>query len=152
MYVLIILVLLLIAPLTSIYLEGAYFHSSAPLLFLVGKWFTFWAAGVRLSLAGLRQTVQPGFTAREIFEFDSKDVFPLVREIGFGNIAMGSLALATIFRPDWLLPGAFVGGLYYGLAGLMHLFAAKRNLNEAIAMVSDIAIALILLVFFGLSV
>jgi hypothetical protein len=31
---------------------------------LVGKWFVFWAAvGVRLGLAGLRQILQPSFTA-----------------------------------------------------------------------------------------
>ena len=59
------------------------------LLGIIGKWFTFWACGVRLSLAGLRQTLQPAFTATEIFQLSDPATHPLVREIGFGNLAMG---------------------------------------------------------------
>lgn len=149
MYFLIIVLLLVIAPLGSIYYEASYLHSSAPLLLLVGTWFTFWAAGVRLFIAGMRQIIQPRFTASEIFKIDGEDVFPLVREIGFGNLSIGTLALATLFRPGWLLPSALVGGLYYGFAGVMHVFATTRNPKENLAMVSDLAIAVVLLGFFG---
>ena len=30
---------------------------------LVGKWFVFWAVGARLFIAGIRQVIQPAFTA-----------------------------------------------------------------------------------------
>jgi hypothetical protein len=135
----------------SIAYEVTYLHSSAPLLFLIGKWFTFWAVGARLFMAGLRQAVQPRFTAHEIFKLEDDSAFPIVREIGFGNLAMGSLGLATLFRPAWLLAGALVGGLYYGLAGLLHLFGKKRNLNENVALISDLAVALVMLGFFAAS-
>jgi hypothetical protein len=151
MYFLIIVLLLAIAPLGSIYYEASYLHSSAPLLLLVGTWFTFWAAGVRLFIAGMRQVIQPRFTAREIFEIDDDEALPLVREIGFGNLSMGILSLATWFKPAWLLPAALVGGLYYGLAGLMHVSATTRNAKETVAMLTDLAMAVVLLGFFGLS-
>ena len=32
---------------------------------LVGKWFVFWTVGIQLFLAGLRQIVQPRYTAEQ---------------------------------------------------------------------------------------
>jgi hypothetical protein len=40
---------------------------------LIGKWFLFWAAGVRLMLAAFRQLFQPEFTARQIFKIEDAD-------------------------------------------------------------------------------
>jgi hypothetical protein len=91
---------------------------------------------VRLLLAGIRQVVQPRFTAAEIFDLDSVKAFPIVREIGFGNLAIGTLAVCTIFRHQWIIPAAIVGGLHYGLAGLGHGFRDERNVKETVAMLS----------------
>ena len=55
MYYAIVLGLMLVAPLASIVSEGG-LQASQPWPALVGKWFVFWAVGVRLSLAGVRQT------------------------------------------------------------------------------------------------
>jgi hypothetical protein len=148
-YVLIVILLLLAGPFGSIFYETGYLHSTAPLLFLIGKWFTFWAVGVRLFIAGIRQTIRPEFTAHEIFKLEGNAAFPLVREIGFGNLSMGILGVATLIKSEWLLAGALVGGLYYGLAGLMHIFARERNLNENVAMISDMAVTIVLLGYFG---
>jgi len=98
-----------------------------------------------LLLAGIRQVSQPRFTAAEIFDLDDTKAFPMVREIGFGNLAMGTLAACTIIRPEWLVPAAIVGGLYYGLAGLGHLLRGDRNGKESVAMVSDGVAFLVLL-------
>ncbi|MGA9795896.1 MAG: DUF6790 family protein [Rhizomicrobium sp.] len=149
MYIGIVVLLLVIAPIGSISYEMVYIHSTAPLLFLIGKWFTFWAVGVRLFIAGIRQTIQPRFTAHEIFKLEGDEAFPIVREVGFGNLAMGTLGLATLMKPEWLVAGALVGGLYYGLAGLVHVFGRERNLNENVAMISDVAVAVVLLGYCG---
>lgn len=145
MYFLIVLLLLAILPVGSVLYEHAILHSAAPLPLLVGKWFTFWAAGARLFLAGLRQTFQPRFTAREIFKIESEEAFPLVREIGFANLSMGTLSLLSLLYPALLVPGALVGGLYYLLAGIGHTRAGHRNASENFAMLTDFVIAVVLL-------
>jgi hypothetical protein len=137
MYSVIVVLLLLVVPAMSVILETALSPHSLSVTGLVGKWYVFWACGIRLLLAGLRQVSQPRFTAAEIFDLDNVKAFPIVREIGFGNLAIGTLGVYTIFRPAWLIPAAIVGGLYYGLAGLGHLLRDERNVKETVAMISD---------------
>ncbi|MGB7494039.1 MAG: hypothetical protein WBW05_06510 [Candidatus Acidiferrum sp.] len=67
-----------ILPISSIAAEYFYFHSSLHVMVLVGNWFVFWAAGIRLSSAGLRQFLQPQFTAEQIFGIRSSDALPFV--------------------------------------------------------------------------
>jgi hypothetical protein len=40
---------------------------------------------------------------------------------------MGALGICSVFRPEWVIPAAIVGGLYYGLAGLGHLPQKNKN-------------------------
>jgi hypothetical protein len=145
-YVLTVLLLLLVVPAGCV-IADALIRGAPDLFWLIGKWFTFWGCGVRLSVAGLRQTFGPAFTAREIFKVDDPAAHPIVREVGFGNLAMGTLALASLAVPGWLVPAAIVGGLYYGLAGLGHALNKKRNANEHVALVSDLLIFLLLAAF-----
>ena len=70
-----------------------------------------------------------------------------MREIGFGNLAMGLLGLASFLKPEWLVPAAIVGGLYYGLAGLGHVVKGERNAKENIAMLTDFLAFIVLAVF-----
>jgi hypothetical protein len=129
---------LVVLPAVSVILGAVVAPHGLGIMGLVGKWYVFWACGIRLLLAGIRQVLQPRFKAAEIFNLDSVKGFPMVREIGFGNLAMGTLAVCTMFRPAWLVPAAVVGGLYYGLAGLGHVFrGGQRNVNEMVAMLSD---------------
>jgi Family of unknown function (DUF6790) len=146
MYVLSVLLLLFIVPAGCVLAE-ALIRGAPDLLWLIGKWFTFWACGVRLIVAGLRQTFDPAFTAREIFRIDDPAAHPMVREIGFGNLAMGTLALASLAVMAWMTPGAIVGGLYYGLAGLGHALNKERNTKAQVALISDLWIFLLLAVF-----
>ncbi|HWD49132.1 MAG TPA: hypothetical protein VG309_04360 [Rhizomicrobium sp.] len=152
MYFLIVILLLGIVPAGSVFYEHSYLHSTASLLFLIGKWFAFWGVGVRLFIAGLRQTIQPGFTAQEIFKVEGEAVYPIVREIGFANLSMSTLALLSLAYPAFLPPGALVGGLYYGFAGLLHVAGHERNAKENVAMISDLFIAVVLLGFIGLTI
>jgi hypothetical protein len=151
MYVLIVVLLLGVLPAGSVFAEIHYWHSSLAVMALVGKWFAFWAVGVRLFLAGLRQTLQPRFTAREIFNLPGDEALPIVRELGLANLSMGTLGLVSLALAGMTLPAAIVGGLYYGLAGALHVGRGEKSFNERFAMVTDLAIFAVLAVFVAAS-
>jgi hypothetical protein len=137
MYFVSVILFLLICPLASVVIDAVRLHESFASLALIGRWWTFWAVGVRLLMAGIRQVVQPRFTAEEIFGIRDASALPIVREIGFANLSMGALGIFSVVRPGWVVPAAMVGGLYYGLAGLGHLPQKNKNAKEYTAMVSD---------------
>jgi hypothetical protein len=137
MYFVIVILLLFLCPLASVAVEAFRFQETLTNWILIGRWWAFWAVGVRLFLAGMRQVVQPQFTAEEIFEIHDPSALPVIREIGFANLSIGTLGICSIFRSDWVVPAAIVGGLYYGLAGLVHLPHQNKNAKEYVAMVSD---------------
>ena len=146
MYFAFVVLLMFVFPAASIAIEALWFHDGSDLMFLIGKWFVFWTVGVRLLLAGIRQVTQPRFTAERIFDVKDPAANAMVREIGFGNLAMGTVGLASLAQPAWLAPAAIVGGLYYGLAGAGHVFQSDRNFNEQTALVSDLMIFVVLAV------
>ena len=152
MYLATVLLLMGILPIGSVLLERFAFGSAIPLIFLAGKWFVFWGVGLRLVLAGLRQFFQPGFTAREIFDIKADEALPLVRELGVANFAMGVVAVLSLWVPTFVLPVAISAGIFYGVAGMRHVAARARSRNETIAMVSDLFIFAVLLVYVGFSV
>jgi hypothetical protein len=145
MYLAIVVLLMGVCPLVSIAVETV-MKSGADPLFLVAKWFVFWPVGVRLLLAGLRQTANPSFTAKTIFDVQDEAALPIVRELGFGNLSIGLLGALSLLVPSWVVPAALVGGLFYGLAGVQHLRKRDRNGVETIAMVSDLLLFLVLAV------
>ncbi|MCX5493894.1 hypothetical protein OSH11_04195 [Kaistia dalseonensis] len=144
MYLAMILLLLFVLPVASIAIEHLAFPQGASLLALTGIWFVFWAVGVRPALAGLRQIFNPAFTAETIFGI--KEVAPrkIVQELGFANLSIGVLGIASIVHAPWTIPAAIVGGLFYLLAGIKHVLNQGRSRTEVIAMVSDLFIALVL--------
>jgi hypothetical protein len=151
MYFASILVLLLMFPLASIAAEAIRFGHSFTDMGLIGKWFVFWAVGVRLFLAGVRQVLQPSFTAVEIFDIHEPKALAIVRELGFANLSMGLLGLCGLWHKEWLIPAAIVAGSYYGLAGLGHVPQPHKNAKEYAAMISD-GFAFLVLVAFVISV
>jgi uncharacterized membrane protein HdeD (DUF308 family) len=149
MYLSIVLLLMLVLPVGSIYLE--HLHSATPLIILMGKWFVFWSAGVRLLLAGLRQFFQPRFTAEQIFKIKSDEALPLVRELGVANFATGVVGVASLAKPSFALPVAIAAAVFYGIAGIRHVAESDRNRNENIAMISDLFVSLIFGVYVAFS-
>jgi len=115
---------------------------------LVGKWFLFWSVGIRLFIAGLKQVIQPDFTAKQIFQFNSDESFIVIRELGFANVSIGLIGILSLIKPAWNALAAIAGGLYFGLAGLWHLLKRPESKNEVIAMISDIFIFLLMLFYF----
>ena len=148
MYVPMVIALMLVVPLISIVAQilladhGAL--SSASNLVIVAKWYVFWAVGIRLSLAGLRQIFQPRYTAETILGIKGSEALFFVRELGFANVSMGSIAALSLLRPGWVSAAALVGALYYGLAGISHCFNQHRNKLENIALLSDLFAAAVL--------
>jgi hypothetical protein len=147
MYIASVSLLTFILPAASVIAQLFVFKNTTSVLPLVGAWFVFWAVGVRLSIAGLRQVVDPKFTAEEIFNINSAEPLILVRELGFANISTGVLGISTIFNGGWVMPAAIVGGLFYGLAGLGHAFRKERNLFENVAMYSNFFVFFLLFVY-----
>lgn len=129
MYLVSVLLLTVVLPIGSIYLDQSVFHSAAPLMPLVGKWFVFWGSGIRLFLAGLRQMFQPRFTSEQIFGIESEDAVPFVRELGAANFATGT---------------AMIGAVFYGIAGVRHAARRGRTKNENVATASDLFIFVVL--------
>ncbi len=147
MYLTFVVLLMFVLPVASTAAEALWLRDGAGLMFLLGKWFVFWPIGVRLLLAGIRQVALPRFTAESIFDIKDPAANAIVREIGFGNLAMAALGLATLAQLAWLVPAAIVGGLYYGFAGAGHMFRNNRNFNEQTALISDLLVFVVLAVF-----
>jgi len=144
MYYAIVAALMFAFPLASIAIEP--WHAGAGMsAALVAKWFTFWSVGWRLFLAGARQVLQPAYTAKVILGLESEECLLLVRELGFANLSLGIVGIASLFVPSWQLAVALAGGIFYALAGINHVLQQHRGRLENIAMLSDLFVAVVLL-------
>ena len=137
MYLLMIVALMFVLPVASVLIEHA-LAGGVDIVLLIGKWFVFWAGGIRLLLAGVRQVARPAFTARTIFESDDPATQKVVQELGFGNLSLGLISVLVLLRPDFMLPAAIATGLFYGLAGFKHVGNTGKNSHELAATVSDL--------------
>ena len=137
-----LLLLMVVLPAISVWIDYVPYPGT-PFMVLVGKWFVFWAVGVRLFAAGIRQAAKPLFTLRDIFHVQDPGGQVVVRELGFANICFGLTGMLSLFIPSWRPAAAFAGGLYMGIAGVYHLVKKPETPNEVLAMVSDIYILLI---------
>ena len=146
LYLSTVLLLMLIFPVVSLLIEYGLFHARSSMPELIGKWFTFWAIGLRLFTAGVRQVIKPVFTAKDIFHLEGDDALVIVRELGYANICLGATAIVSLFIPGWRIAAAFAGGLYMGIAGINHIIKEPASPNEVLAMVSDIFISIVMAV------
>lgn len=144
MYFAVVATLMFAFPLLSVAVEAGAARSALDAA-LVGKWFVFWAVGIRLFLAGARQILQPEYTAHVILGLESGESLLLVRELGFANLALGLVGTLSLWLPTWRLPVALAGGVFYLLAGVNHVLQPHRNRLENVAMSSDLFVAIALL-------
>jgi hypothetical protein len=144
-YLLMNILLFLILPLVSI-LTQIYFEQETPGWVLIGKWFVFWAVGIRLFIAGISQSSNPAFTAG-IFQMKTKESFVVIRELGFANISLGVMGILSVINDNWRAIAAITGALFFGLAGIQHLFKEKETGKEWIAMVGDLFVAIVLMLY-----
>jgi len=147
-YLIVVLASALILPSLSVFVEFFVNKPESISVALAGKWFIFYAVGVRLTMAGMVQVIKPSFTAKEIFHIESESAFPVVRELGFANICFGLIGLISLFLPQWRIVSAFGSGLYYGIAALNHIIKKPAGANEMVALVSDVFVFLVLAAYF----
>jgi hypothetical protein len=143
MYLSVVLLTMFLLPAGSILAQ--HFLMGEPYGMLLDTWFVFWSIGVRLVIAGCRQFFQPGFTAVEIFQMRGDEALPIIRELGIANFAVGLVAVLSVWRPQFRSPMVIVGVIFYGVAGVRHVFHKGKNRNEKIAMVSDLFVAAVLI-------
>lgn len=79
MYYAMIILLMGVLPVASIVAEHAI--TNADWIGLAGRWVVFWASGLRLLIAGVRQVANPAFTARDIFEIETPGAEKIVIEL-----------------------------------------------------------------------
>lgn len=132
----------IIATIIDIFLS----KSEVNALGIMFKWFVFSGVGLRLFTAGLKQAINPSFTAKEIFKASEEKSFLIVREIGLANISIGVIGILSLFLPEFRLAAGTSGGLYFGLAGCLHLFNKQRSKEEIFPMISDFYIFFVLLI------
>ena len=137
-YLLSVILLTLVLPALSIVVECLTRGEQIRSPILWGKWVIFWAVGVRLLTAGLRQVLNPSFTARAIFNIEDHSSHAIVRELGFANICFGATGIISLFVPSWRVVSAFASGLFYGIAGISHIVKKPAGPNEVVALASDI--------------
>jgi hypothetical protein len=144
MYIATVIGLMLVLPMASIAFGLFLQHHRVLDAQLVGKWFVFWAVGVRLLVAGIRQIVQPLYTSETILGLKGPDAMLIVRELGIANTAIGAAGLASIFFSGWIWPMAIIGTIFYGLAGINHVTQKHRSTFQIVAMASDLFAATVL--------
>ena len=135
-----------ILPAVSVVVELIVNKHPGALIDLIGTWFVFWAVGVRLFTAGLRQIVKPGLTSEGILGIKGHAAWQLVRELGFANVSIGLVAIVSLWVTAWQPAAMLAGGLFLLLAGAEHIPKKQRNLEENIALVSDLAIGVLMVV------
>lgn len=146
MYITSVSLFMFIFPILSVIIDAFVLKNPLPFMLIVGKWFVFWAVGVRLLTAGVRQIAKPNLTTEGILGIKDKASWLLARELGFYNFAVGLAGIIALGADTWRPAVAFVAGLFLLLAGLQHI-TKKRNFEENIAMYSDILIALVLFAY-----
>lgn len=146
-YIISIIALIFVLPLLSLFAEWLLRTNVINVASSAGKWFIFYAGGLRLFIAGIRQITNPSFTAKKIFHFKTDESFFVIKELGFANVCLGLTGVISICLMQWRVVSAFSCGLYYGLAGLGHFARKTAAGNEKFAMITDIIAFIILMVY-----
>jgi hypothetical protein len=147
-YFLAVIFLMLVLPVISIVVQNIIYKTWNWEWYEIGKWFVFWAIGVRILGAGIKQVMNPEFTAKEILKIENKECFLVVRELGFANICIGITGVISIVNYHWYIIGGLGGCLYLGLAGIQHIFMKEKGVNEKLAMISDLLVFVIVITCF----
>lgn len=148
MYVVMVIVLMVVAPIASTVVELSITGEWANAIATIGKWFLFWAVGVRLFVAGISQTVNPAFTAKNILgEKGNTGAVQIVQELGYANLGLGTVGLIAPWIAGWAVPAAIPAAVFLGLAGARHIVKPNKNGKEWVATLTDLFVASILAVF-----
>jgi len=146
LYPVTVILLMFIFPLVSVIIE-LLSGSQDSIFLLLGKWIVFWGIGMRLFTAGLRQIIKPELTSEGILKIEGKAAWQLVRELGFANVGIGLVGIISLWITGWAAAAGLAGGLFLTFAGLEHIRKANKNSEEVLAMLSDLFVGLIGLIY-----
>jgi hypothetical protein len=110
------------------------------------KWFIFWGVGIRLFFKGVRLASTPQITGLSVSSFKNRESYLLLLELGFANMALGSMGILSVINDQWRLIAAIAGAVYFGLADMLRLLKKTGSRHELVALVYNV------LVFAGLVV
>ena len=108
------------------------------------KWFIFWGVGIRLFFKGVKLASTPQFTGLSLSSFKNRESYLLLLELGFANMALGSMGILSVINDQWRLIAAIAGAIYFGLADMLRLLKKPAGRHERVALVYNV------LVFVGL--
>ena len=147
-YYWVIILTMFLLPIISIITESVILKLQSLNWNVVYKWFVFWAVGIRLLIAGIKQVLNPEFTAKEILKIEGSESYVVLRELGFANICFGISGILSILGKEWYMISSISGGLYLGLAGIQHIFKRGKENNEKLAMISDLFVFIVIIICF----
>ncbi len=108
------------------------------------KWFIFWGVGMRLFFKGVKLASAPQFTGLNLSSFKNRETYLLLLELGFANMALGSMGILSVINDQWRLIAAIAGAVYFGLADMLRLLKKPGSRHELVALLYNV------LVFAGL--
>jgi hypothetical protein len=104
------------------------------------KWFIFWGLGIRLFFKGVKLASTPRFTGLSLSSFKNRDSYLLLLELGFANMALGSMGILSVINDQWRLIAAIVGAIYFGLADMLRLLNKPGGRHELVALIYNVAV------------
>ncbi len=108
------------------------------------KWFIFWGVGIRLFFKGVKLASAPQFTGLSLSSFKNRESYLLLLELGFANMALGSMGILSVINDQWRLIAAIAGAIYFGLTDMLRLLKKPGSRHELAALLYNV------LVFAGL--
>jgi len=145
MYYVMVLGLMVVLPLVSSGVELGV--TGGDPVVIVGRWFLFWGAGVRLFIAGISQVANPAFTTENILGEKNPGASHIVQELGFANLGFGVIGLAGAWVSGWAVPAAIGPGVFLLVAGIRHIAKRGKNGKEWLACITDLLVGTVLVVF-----
>jgi hypothetical protein len=108
------------------------------------KWFIFWSVGIRLFFKGVKLASTPQFTGLSLSSFKNRESYLVLLELGFANMALGSMGILSVINGQWRLIAAIAAAIYFGLSDMLRFLKKPGSLHELVALLFN------LLVFAGL--
>ncbi len=146
LYTYAVILLMVIMPIVSVAVELIIMHEALS-VDLLSAWCIFWALGVRLFTAGIFQLFKPLLTSNIVGITKDANNNSIIKELGCANVSIGLAGIVSLFMPSWRLVVACIGGLFMGLCGLLHYMRKPATCNGRVALVSDIALFFVVVMF-----
>jgi hypothetical protein len=86
------------------------------------KWLVFWVLGIGLFWKGIRLASSQKPASFRPGAFTGKELYSLLLELGFANMALGSMGILSVLNDQWRSIAAITGAVYFALRGIVYLF------------------------------